>query len=210
MAHGDYWDGGTLDPAIATLIQTIIPTKPCGPAIYYSTACEAVAELTAAKSGYIGDCYMTPDKLVAYKNAGGSASYYVSDAAIPALTVAARPSAWVILDGSLSAAETATLTKAAPGAPILTGNATSPKLPVVFPTGLTGTAFYDQTGRLIVTVTNLTSATITGNVTVRPMAGSKWTATYLFANTSKGGSGNALSVTVTRWDTLAIALVRAT
>ena len=193
----DYWDAGSLTALnpLTSLIQSIVPTKPFGPAIYYSVAAERAVEQAAIKT--VGPSVNLPVETTLYMNRpelqtfldGGSASgYYVSDAALPAIKAksANAPSAWL------------------PGNPITVSN------------GLTAFGFYDQTGRLIIVISNPSAApgatSVTGTIAVANTGlsdGSHKVTSLLDGATysvgfSKGAA--AVSYTVGRWDTVVFAV----
>ena len=82
----DYWDQGTLDPTVDRLIHGIVPIRPFGYALYYSMAAERNVEATVPARGGANATYMHPNRLLAFKQAGGAGfGYYVSSgwAAVP-------------------------------------------------------------------------------------------------------------------------------
>jgi hypothetical protein len=209
----DYWDGGTIDATVAKLIKTIVPTKPFGFALYYSTAAERAMEAKVPTSGDLNATYMNPDILMNFKNDGGVVNYYVATAGLAKLQAASKPAAWLVLDGTLPATEMASLKAVAPVLTSLVAAKAYANAPLAYSAGLTGTGFYDQTNRLIVTATNQGTATLSGKITVKTLAAGDYTATDLFTGaktaftvTSAGGS---VPLTVARWDTRAFAIVRA-
>jgi len=82
-------------------------------------------------------------------------------------------------------------------------------------TQLQGFGFYDQYGRLIVVVSNPSpcpdATALSGTINLPGLAAGTYTVTDLFANTSTqvtlGGGSTGIPVTVSRWDTLAFAIV---
>ena len=210
----DYWDGGTIDPTVQTLISSIVPTAPFGFALYYSTAAERAVEQQVATGNPYVTAYDNPGELLALKNAGVPVNYFVSDAALPSLGSTARPAGWLLLEHPelVPAAEMAKLQAIAP---VFTGAAAAladRNAPLSFSGGLTGTAFYDQNGRLIITVTNPTNSTINGDVTVRGVAGGQYGVLNLFDGTGTtvpvGDGVVSVPISVGRWDTLAYAISR--
>ena len=156
--------------------------------------------------------YDNPTEILAIKNAGVPMNYYVSDAALPSLVPAARPAGWIIPEHPelIPSSEMKALQAIAP---VLATTAAAKSLagaPLAFSGGLTGTAFWDQYGRLILTVTNPTASNLTGTVTLQGVPNGAYKVIDLFANASFGVSvsGNRVSVPVpvTRWDTLAYAV----
>ena len=124
-----------------------------------------------------------------------------------------KPAAWLVLDGTLPAAELNQLKAVAPVLTTLAAAKSFANAPLAYSAGLTGIGVLDQLGRLIVTATNQGSGNVSGKVTLKTLAAGAYVATDLFTNaavrfTVASGSG-ALSVTVTRWDTRAFAIVRA-
>jgi len=209
----DYWDGGSIDATVAKLIRTIVPTKPFGFALYYSTAAERAMEASVPRSGDLNATYMNPDILMNFKNGGGAVNYYVATAGLAKLQVTSKPAAWLVLDGTLPAAEMASLKAVAPVLTSLAAAKAYPNAPLTYSAGLTGTGFYDQSNRLIVTATNQGTATVSGNITLKTLPVGAYTATDLFTGakipfvvTSAGGT---LPLTAARWDTRAFAIVRA-
>jgi hypothetical protein len=206
----DYWDVGQIDLTVQTLMQSIVPTKPFGYALYYSTAAERQREPSVAVSGNLNAAYMNPDILLNFKAGGGAVNYYVSDAALPALTAAAKPAAWLVLDGTLPASELASLKAIAPVITSLAAAKTYAKAPLTYSAGLSGIGFYDQKNRLIVTASNGGAGTINGTIALRTLPVGTYVATDLFSNTcvrfNITNSGGALPVTVARWDTRVLAI----
>ena len=209
----DYWDGGSLDPQLRTLVQTIVPTKPFGFALYYSTAAERQVEATVPASQDLNATYMNPDILMNFKNGGGAVDYYVATPGLASLQATSKPAAWLVLDGKLSTVELNALKAVAPVLTSLSAAKSFANAPLTYSAGLTGIGFYDQNNRLIVTVTNQGAATVSGKVTLKTLAAGTYVATDLYTNaavrfTVASGSG-ILPAAVTRWDTRAFAIVRA-
>ncbi len=209
----DYWDAGSLDPTVANLIGSIVPTAPFGFAVYYSTGAErALEQIVATQNPYV-QAYYNPNLLFAAKNAGLPVDYFVSDAALAALQPAARPAAWVILEHPelIPAAE---MQKLRAVAPVLTSAAQIQafKAPLAFSVGLTGTAFWDQNGRLVVTVTNPGNATVGGFVTFQGIPSGTYAVTDLLhgAQFTVVVTNGAVSMpaSVARWDTQVYAVRR--
>jgi len=212
FASSDYWDWGTVDPTVTTLMQTITPTRPFGIGLYYSVSVERAIEIANPGAKIVGTVYMNPNVILAAKQAM-PLNYFVSDAALPVLQPSAAPTGWLVLGAGnkLPAAEQAALTKIAPiYTTVAQAQAASP---LQFTGGLTGTAFYDQHSRLIVTVTNpstvATAVAISGVMELSGLANGTYTMTDLFSGTKtsvpvSGGSAS-IPVTVTRWDTRAFA-----
>jgi len=214
FAWRDHWDAGTVDPATTSLIQTIRPVRPFGFGLYYSVAVERAIEPTVPKTV---NAYLAPNALLAFRQAM-PLNYYVSDASLTALTPAAAPAAWIVLDAGnkLPAAELAMLTKLAPVLTSVQQARGFASAPLAFTGGLTGTGFVDQFGRIVVTVTNPSTAAnavnINGSIIVRGLNDGQYTLTDLYAETTTpvtvSGGTATIPVSVTRWDTLAFALAR--
>ena len=207
----DYWDGGNLDPTVQRLIQTVIPTRPFGYAVYYSMTAERMKEAEIPQAG-INATYMHPDKLLAFKQGGGAVGYYVSNAALYSLQSAAKPAAWIVLD-PLPPDETAKLQSIAPVLTSLGGALSYQNAPLSYSSGVTGMGFYDQNNRLIVTVENPSSQGLNASVTLRNLPDGNYVATDLFTNsqtwfTVKNWKAQ-FPVTITRWDTRVLAITHA-
>jgi hypothetical protein len=148
-----------------------------------------------------------------FKNGGGAVNYYVATAGLPKLQATAKPAAWLVLDGTLPAAELASLKKIAPVLTSLAEAKAYAGAPLAYSAGLTGTGFYDQTDRLIVTVTNQGAAAVSGKVTLKTLPVGAYTATDLFTGAKTTftvtSAGGALPLSVARWDTRAFAIARA-
>jgi hypothetical protein len=201
----DYWDGGQIDPTVQRLMQTVVPSNPFGFALYYSTAAERQMEPAVAASGNLNGAYMNPDILMNFKQGGGAVNYYVSDAGLPNLAATARPAAWLVLDGQLSAAELAQLKLVAPVLTSLRAAAAFANAPLAYSKGLTGIGFYDQHKRLIVTATNAGVRSISGKITLKTLPAGTYLATDLITNAtiqfSVTAAGGSLPATIARWDT---------
>jgi hypothetical protein len=199
----DYWDGGKLDPTVQRLIQTIVPTRPFGYAVYYSMTAERMAEARVPYAG-VNATYMNPDKLLAFKQGGGAVGYYVSNAALYHLQSVARPAGWIVLD-TLPADEMAKLQSIAPVFTSLNAAMANPNAPLSYSAGVTGMGFWDQNNRLIVTVENPGNQGLNASVTLRGLANGNYVATDQFTNgqiwfTVTNGKAQ-IPVTITRWDT---------
>ena len=209
----DYWDGGQIDPQIQTLIQTVVPTRPFGYALYYSTAAERAREATVPAKGDLNATYMNPAMLMNFKNGGGVVDYYISDAALPNLQQSSYPAAWLLLDGGVPAAEVNALKAIAPVIYTTADAKTFANAPLGFSANLTGLGFYDQNNRLIVTVTNTAAKTVNGDITLKTLPTGTYIATDLFAGTTirftvASGTGS-IPLSITRWDTRAFSVVPA-
>jgi len=204
----DFWDVGKLDSTVTNLIQSIVPTRPFGYAVYYSSASERAAEARIPTTGVNGT-YMHPDKLLAFKQGGGAVGYYVSDAAINSLQSSARPAAWIVLD-TLSSSETSKLQSIAPVLTSLSAAQSYQNAPLSYSSGLTGMGFYDQNNRLIVTVENQGNQGLNGSVKLRGLASGTYTVRDLFTNGSTWftvtNGQTQFPVTINRWDTRVFAI----
>jgi len=207
----DYWDGGNLDPTVQRLIQTIVPTRPFGYAVYYSMTAERMKEAGVPQAG-INATYMHPDKLLAFKQGGGAVGYYVSNAALYSLQSAAKPAAWIVLD-PLPPDETAKLQSIAPVLTSLGAAVSYQNAPLSYSSGITGMGFYDQNNRLIVTVENPGSQGLNASVTLRNLPDGNYVATDLFTNSQTWFTVTnwkaQFPVTITRWDTRVFAITHA-
>jgi hypothetical protein len=208
----DYWDGGSIDAQVQKVIQGIVPTRPFGFALYYSNAAEQQVEATVPASGDLNATYMNPGILMNFKNGGGAVNYYVATAGLGSLQAASKPAAWLVLDGTVPAAELNQLKAIAPVLTSLSAAKSFANAPLAYSAGLTGTGFYDQNSRLIVTVTNQGTGRIIGKVTLKTLAAGAYMATDLFTGgtirfTVAGGIG-IMPVAVARWDTRAFSIVR--
>ncbi len=207
----DYWDVGTLDPTLQKLISSIVPTRPFGFAVYYSTTAERAVEQRVVANAS-AQSYYNPAELLTIKNAGVPVDYFVSDAGLSYLTAAAKPAAWVVLEHPelIPAAEMSALKWVAPVLTSVAQVRSFSNAPLSFSAGLTGTGFYDQNNRLIVTVTNPASTSVSGTVTLNGLADGTYTALDLFGGgtcqlTVVSGRVSA-PITVQRWDTQAFAI----
>jgi hypothetical protein len=210
----DYWDSGSIDAQVQTLIQTVVPTRPFGFALYYSNAAERAREATVPVSGDLNASYMNPAILMNFKNGGGAVNYYIGTAGLPNLQAGQKPAAWLVLDGTVPAAELSQLKAVAPVLTSLAAAKSFANAPLAYSAGLTGIGFFDQSNRLIVTVTNQGTDTVSGNVMLKTLPAGAYAATDLFTGAVirfavASGSGT-LPVSVTRWDTRAFAIVPAT
>jgi len=214
FAWRDHWDAGTVDPTTTSLIQTINPVRPFGYALYYSVAVERAIEPTVPAT--LG-AYLSPVDLLALRQAV-PVNYFVSDASLPNLAASAAPAGWIVLDAgnNLPPSELAMLTRIAPVFTSASQALAYANAPLSFSGGLTGTSFIDQHGRIIITVTNPSTAanagTINGTMTVRGLQNGNATLTDLYTNTTTqltlSGGTVTIPVSVTRWDTRAFALSR--
>ena len=93
-----YWDRGTVPEEWLRVLNSAIPTKPFGPALYYSVPSERQVETACP-----GDLYMDPKQVLALlKDYEAPLNYYISDAGLEAMDAhfssAHAPTAWVVLD----------------------------------------------------------------------------------------------------------------
>jgi hypothetical protein len=214
FAWRDHWDAGTVDPTTTSLIQTITPARPFGFGLYYSTAVERAIEPTVPAT--LG-AYLSPNDLLALRQTI-PLNYYVSDASLPKLARDAWPAAWIVLDAAnlLPPAELASLSAIAPVFTSASQAQAYANAPLSFTGGLTGTGFVDQKGRIIITVTNpstaANAATINGSMVLRGIGNGSFVLTDLYANTTTAvyasGGTATIPVSVGRWDTMAFALAR--
>jgi hypothetical protein len=208
----DFWDGGNLDSTVQRLIQTIVPTRPFGYAVYYSTAAERIKEAGVPQAG-INATYMHPDKLLAFKQGGGAVGYYVSNAAIYSLQSSARPAGWVVLD-TLPPDEMSKLQSIAPVFTSLSAAMSNSNAPLSYSSGVTGMGFYDQSNRLIITVENPGNQGLNATVKLKGLPQGNYVATDLFTNAqirfqAWNGQAAQIPVTITRWDTRVFAITPA-
>ncbi len=213
----DYGDSGSLAALtpLSSLLQTIVPVHAFGPALYYSVAVErrVEQEQQSRSAGQEGPVYLQGPTLAKAIDGGATFGYYVSDAATSAILAKAgeHPSAWIVLDGLGKMPDTeARLLRAM--APVVTSAEELRRLPdqpFGLSPGLAGFAFRDQNGRLIVVVSNPSSASgasaVRGTVTLHDPQVSYRAVTELFTGerqtvTSVAGRTN-FAVTLARWDT---------
>lgn len=207
-----YWDRGTVPEEWLQVLNSAVPTKPFGPALYYSVPSERQVETACP-----GDLYMDPKQVLALlKDHEAPLNYYISDAGLDAMTVESSadaaqsdyaPTAWVVLDrfNLLSEAEKQKMEAVAP---ILTASEavkSHPSNGLQFPAGITGFGFWDQKDELIVVVSNLTNQAQTPDITLDQDLGA--IAIDLETNEQLAIANNILSPPLERWDTRAFRLV---
>jgi hypothetical protein len=223
----DYWDVGSLTATnlgpLQNLIQTVVPTRPIGVAVYYSEPLERLIEAqqgAAAGASIYGPAtlYMSFTDLQGFLDSGTAAGYYVSDVALPKISKGSTnaPSAWMVIDptGQLSASENSALSAIAPVVKSPAALAALSDQPLVFTGGVAGFGFYDQWGRLILVASNpsvqTTAATITGTIELSGLTNGLYTISNLFSGVASSGTASGgtlnLPVSVTRWDTLVYAV----
>jgi hypothetical protein len=155
---------------------------------------------------------MNPAILMHFKNGGGAVNYYVATAGLSKLQAGSKPTAWLVLDGGVPAAELAKLRAIAPVLTSLSAAKNFANAPLAYSNGLTGIGFYDQRNRLIVTATNQGAGSVSGNITLKTLPAGKYTATDLIAggaiNFTVGANGGALPISVARWDTRAFSIIK--
>ena len=208
----DHWDAGTLDATTTSLIQTINPKRPFGFGLYYSGAVERALEPTVPQT--LG-AYLSPDDLLALRQTV-PLNYYVSDVSLPKLKKTAAPAAWIVLDAGnhLPASELSALQKLAPVFTSAQQALAFTGAPLSFTNGLTGTGFYDQKGRIIVTVTSPSTAanagTINGSIVLKGLPNGSHSIADLYSGNKQSftvANGSAtIPVSVARWDTMAFAI----
>jgi hypothetical protein len=166
FASRDYWDSGkltALDP-MTSVLRTIVPARPFGPALYYSAAVERAVEQAAAKKVGTRDqdiaTYLAAGDLQALIDGGAPVGYYVSDAALPSIGRNSAPSAWIVPDakGLLPPVEQAALEMIAPVAMSADALAALPDQPLKLSKGLAGFGFYDTAGKLVLVISNPATA----------------------------------------------------
>lgn len=157
-----YWDAGSVEPEYLALIREHQPRYPFGPAFYYSTEIENQLERTGEAKYY----WMMEARAIDWRLKGAPSGYFVSDTALAAISLANRPSAWLLeaqdREGfhRLTAAERTRLEAIAPIA-----NETNFRnySPLLFEgDSLGGYAFIDQNGSVIVVVSNTSEKTVNG------------------------------------------------
>ncbi|PWC32989.1 carbohydrate-binding domain-containing protein [Azospirillum sp. TSO35-2] len=156
-----YHDWGEVKQPWLDMLRDIVPTRAFGPALYYSVNAEKAMNALEPTGNDIGNAYLgellTP--ITKLHDAGVPFGYYVSDEALPSITAANAPSAWIIPQATynghnlFSDAEIAALKAKAP---VLIGDeALNYHHPLTFTdkdadAQITGYGFYDQKDRLIV------------------------------------------------------------
>jgi hypothetical protein len=226
FASRDYWDSGKLtilDP-LAGLIRSVVPARPFGPALYYSTAVERAVEQTAGKTVGTRDeeisTYLPARELQTLIDGGAPVGYYVSDAALPALGKAGTPSAWIVLGaaGLLPDTEQSALQTMAPVVTSADALASLPDQPLKLSKGLAGFGFYDTAGKLILVISNPATApdaqAVSGTVQLSKLEASD--GPHQLHDLLTGGtqpvtvSGHAatIPVEVARWDTVVLSLAQ--
>jgi hypothetical protein len=216
FASRNYWDGASIariGPA-AGLIRSITPAHPFGAALYYSVAVERrmeAASAGAARPGEAPTTYLMPPVLQKFLDGGSTVGYYVSDAALPALRHENAPSAWVVLgpNSFLPLAERKALQSVAP---IVTSAAELAALsdqPLKLSPGLAGFAFISSAGKLVVVVSNPSSAadarSVPGSVRIAQSTAGAYRITEMQSGSSitvhQANGVLSWPLTILRWDT---------
>jgi len=226
FASRDYWDGGkltALDP-MTSIIRSVVPTRPFGPALYYSAAVERAVEQTEAKKVGTRDMeiatYLPARDLQALIDGGAPVGYYVSDAALPALGKNSAPSAWIVpgAEGLLPPAEQAALQAVAPVTSSADALAALPDQPLKLSKGLAGFGFYDATGKLVLVISNPATTpdakAISGTVQLAKLDAADGTRqlrnllTGAIQPVTVSMHAATFPVEVARWDTIVLSLVQ--
>jgi hypothetical protein len=216
----DYWDVGSLAQLnpLPTLISTIVPTRPFGPALYYSVSVERSVEATEKKAAGLTEGYLRESEVQQFIDAGGGFGYYVSDAALSKISTSAgnAPSAWVVIDAgnAIPAAELRALRATAPVVTTPQQLAALPNQPFKASSTFSAFAFRDQANRIIAVVSNPstlpTAGSASGSVSLAGLTPGRYQVTNLFTNqtsivvTTNGGL--TLPVSLSRWDTEVLAI----
>lgn len=170
-----YWDAGGVDTPIVALLRERVPRHPFGPAFYYSTDLERQSE----GSGNPGFYYWFEPRVQGWRAEGVPSGYFVSDTALAGLEAdtANWPSGWLVYVDNLgftrlSAQERARLERIAPIVDETSLRETSP----LFFTGdsLGGFGFVDQTGSVMVVVSNGSHSRRTGSIEFRRVVDSTY------------------------------------
>lgn len=153
---------------------------------------------------------MNPDILMNFKNGGGAVGYYVSSVALSHIQGAARPAAWLVLDGTLGSTELQQLKAIAPVLTSLSAAQSFSGAPLAYSSGMTGMGFWDQNNRLIVTASNPSASGVSGTMTLRTLTDGSYVARELFTGatvpfTVSGGRAT-ISLALSRWDTQVFAI----
>lgn len=156
-----YHDWGQVEESWLTLLRDIVPTRSFGPALYYSVNAERAMNALEPTGNDIGNAYLgellTP--ITKLHDAGVAFGTYVSDEALPAITAANAPSAWIIPQRTYNGHDLFTdaeIARLKATAPVLVGDeAITYHHPLSFTDSdpdaqITGYGFYDQSDRLIV------------------------------------------------------------
>ena len=211
-----YWDEGKISDDILRALREIVPARPFGPALYYSAAIGKARENDVGRlrlnenATYFGGSSQTYTEL--RDGAGVASGYFVSDAALPALTPQARPSAWIVLErfdprtgaDLLPRDELDGLRSTAPVLSTMDEIRRFP-MPLSYSPGATGIGFYAADGDLVVTVSNTRGTPQDVQVELRTLPGREAEARAIFASkrfpltVQEGGA--RFSVQLAPWDT---------
>ncbi|WP_207457458.1 hypothetical protein [Azospirillum sp. SYSU D00513] len=226
-----YHDWGEVDAAWLELLRDIVPSRPFGPALYYSANAEKAMNAiepvgNAVENAYLGEL-LTP--ITRLHDAGVPFGYYVSDAALASIDEADAPSAWIIPErfhegqDLFTEAELDALEEIAP---VLVGEeALNHRHPLNFSdtvpgAEITGFGFYDQHDRLIVVASDRVDfdddgsrADIAATVSLDLPDGDYRVEDLLNDRTQtfsvRGGTGD-FDIALGRWDTGVYAITEAT
>ncbi|WP_207457462.1 carbohydrate-binding domain-containing protein [Azospirillum sp. SYSU D00513] len=217
-----YHDWGEVKQGWLDTLRDIVPTRPFGPALYYSANAENAANRLAPTGNDIGNAYLgellTP--ITRLHEAGVPFGYYVSDAALGSINASNAPSAWIIpqrYQNGVDLFSDAEIAALKARSPVLVGDeAIGYKHPLTFTDAdpgaqITGYGFYDQKDRLIVVASDRVDFDDTAsrgalNVHIGLMLkDGRYTAENLethakHAFTVTGGNGG-FDVDIGRWDT---------
>ncbi|PWC89379.1 hypothetical protein TSH100_04875 [Azospirillum sp. TSH100] len=217
-----YHDWGEVKQPWLDMLRDIVPTRPFGPALYYSANAEKAMNALEPAGNSIGNAYLGEllEPITKLHDAGVPFGYYVSDAALPSMTKASAPSAFIIPQATyeghnlFSDAEIAALKAKAP---VLIGDeALNYHHPLTFTdkdpdAQITGYGFYDQKDRLIVVASDrvdfndtASRKAVATHVDLQ-LANGHYSVQDLMHNTTQGfdvvnGVGG-FDTTIARWDT---------
>ena len=214
-ASRDYWDTGTIDtiPNLTKVLKDIIPARPFGPALYYSTSVERAVESQTNQTGQLPTTYMLPNVLQQFLDQGAPIGFYVSDASLAKLKKQDAPSAWVVLNAGsmLPSPELAELSKTAPVVTNISDLNSLPNQPLTLPPWISGFAFYKDNGHLVLILTNTStlpdSTSNSGQITLNLLdfPDGSYSLKELFSNSKAAinvSKGHAqFQVNISRWDT---------
>ncbi|WP_377807379.1 carbohydrate-binding domain-containing protein [Azospirillum sp. A29] len=93
-----YHDWGEVKQPWLDMLRDIVPTRPFGPALYYSANAEKAMNALEPAGNSIGNAYLGEllEPITKLHDAGVPFGYYVSDAALQSMTKASAPSAFII------------------------------------------------------------------------------------------------------------------
>jgi hypothetical protein len=236
-----YGEGGVISDTGTGAMDSVLrgssalyPTRPFGPAYYYSVPAEqaitasGIAKVTNPIYGPYLPYPVAADFEAAFES-GVSPCYFVSDAALPKVTGDSVPSAWLAIDAMQNGVNTLSGTEqsqlAATGVPVFYDYSTyatwlATHGPLRLSAGVTGCGFYDQNGALDILASNpvftAQAQPITGaSATFVGLADGTYTATdLLFPSTPAvtftvtGGTGTLPLGTLAAWQTRLLSLVK--